>query len=725
MAPELTEKYLQFGFEVDIYSFGIVLWELFTGKSISILKTQGKSIRKKLNIITNNLPKWLDKLILQMVNVQPQKRPTSEFVYNQISKIWISYESNKNSSENKSEYYYPSFEADAYWKYFKQNSNTWKYFLEKEQKLIEENYKKYLNENACSSILIQPFDIFSNSLLLNFNEFKMFENETENPEIYYFRRKRIPKDPHSNTRFVVLSCECNLDSSLSFFVKSKDQTIEDCTDVVLSVTYCYKDEGEFIRTIKTKYPFSLTLQSNENEFVNICIELNGKPLQYFTYPLHFTSQKLPNYEISYFDDLTPQTNLIENFNYFKELNDNSLIPKKEILNILQNQCDVILSTILLHCQEYSPLILLNNGKFEENFGLFNGISGYAYFLLKAAKSGFYDDKKELLLSTAASVLRIAVNRTEYDFSNISFLQGSAGILAVQAVVSYEQKNIQDCASALQKLLKLSRMFSIAPAMFEKDVFEGYSGYMLSLLYVIKYLPPIIYLNSDIKLILERLFKIICNNISNDIIYYKYKNAFDYYGAGHGLAGILFTLLQFKNLSKNNEFKPVILNSIDFLISNIDENKEILVRKFSSEKNYYWCSGIVGIIPTLLMAYQRFKIDKYLHKAIEICDNIWKNGLLKNGFFLCHGTAGSIYSLLHVYHVTDNDTFLNQAFMLCQTINDSRVQSIVNGYQDFGKLHCFSLMEGICGTGCLALDMLKDPKNAAFPGYFNDVQSISM
>ena len=99
MAPELcgfTGGNVAFGKEVDIYAFGIVLWELFSTNTVQdfqLIQQQQKgtainriaALRGGSKSKIGNIPAWLNKLIEKCCSTSPSKRPKASDVVNQLT----------------------------------------------------------------------------------------------------------------------------------------------------------------------------------------------------------------------------------------------------------------------------------------------------------------------------------------------------------------------------------------------------------------------------------------------------------------------------------------------------------------------------------------------------------------------------------------------------------------------------------------------------------------
>ena len=132
--------------------------------------------------------------------------------------------------------------------------------------------------------------------------------------------------------------------------------------------------------------------------------------------------------------------------------------------------------------------------------------------------------------------------------------------------------------------------------------------------------------------------------------YKWYNEY-YMGAAHGMSGILFILLQVKEMLTEKELIELVKPSIDWMMSICFPSSNLpAVLGDNSDRLVHWCHGAPGAIFLFSLAYKVFGDEKYLNHAKKCAEVIWNRGLLKKGYGLCHGTAGNGYGLLYLYQV---------------------------------------------------------------------------
>ena len=202
----------------------------------------------------------------------------------------------------------------------------------------------------------------------------------------------------------------------------------------------------------------------------------------------------------------------------------------------------------------------------------------------------------------------------------------------------------------------------------------------------------------------------------------------YYGAAHGIAGILYILLQFPDWCRDPSNKPWFLATIDSLISvqSPDGNFPPSTNDVEALHLHHWCHGAPGMVYTLYHAHKVLREDKTILRSLDLAlKETWEKGLLKKGFGVCHGIAGSGYAFLIMYRYTGADEHLYAAFKMAEAIRSDEIKKHVDVYMDSQRMVVgvpdfpYSLMEGLGGTICYFCDLLH-PNSAAFPGYDGDI-----
>ncbi|GJV50526.1 LanC-like protein GCL2 [Tanacetum coccineum] len=179
----------------------------------------------------------------------------------------------------------------------------------------------------------------------------------------------------------------------------------------------------------------------------------------------------------------------------------------------------------------------------------------------------------------------------------------------------------------------------------------------------------------------------------------------YWGAAHGLAGIMYVLMHFglppdAFADVNKTLKYMINNRFPSGNYPRDEAKR-------SDELVYWCHGAPGVALTLT------KAAEFLEVAIDASKVVWSRGLLKK-VGMCHGISGNAYVFLLLYRMTGNVEFLHKAKAFACFLLD-RAHKLISEGQMHGGDTPYSLFEGIRGMAYLFLDM-NDPANAKFPAH---------
>lgn len=198
---------------------------------------------------------------------------------------------------------------------------------------------------------------------------------------------------------------------------------------------------------------------------------------------------------------------------------------------------------------------------------------------------------------------------------------------------------------------------------------------------------------------------------------------DYLGAAHGVAGILYMLLQFPDWCNEPETKSWIVSTLDHLLA-LQNHGNFPTTTDSVQHGHmsiHWCHGAPGFTALLYRAYEVFNDVKYL-KGMEIAlDCVWKYGILKKGFGVCHGIAGNAYCFLSLYKLTRQEEYYYKAVKMAECMFNDEIKDIIGNYYDPQRYRVgvpdspYSLMEGEAGTICFFSDLLY-PEHSVFPGY---------
>ncbi|EPZ34647.1 hypothetical protein ROZALSC1DRAFT_27046 [Rozella allomycis CSF55] len=179
----------------------------------------------------------------------------------------------------------------------------------------------------------------------------------------------------------------------------------------------------------------------------------------------------------------------------------------------------------------------------------------------------------------------------------------------------------------------------------------------------------------------------------------------YLGAAHGVAGILAVLLQIPKRYWPDNLSEFILESLNFLSSQIKGGKLKATTQSSNDDLVQFCHGPSGITHLLTLAASKSSNDResIVEVAKTCVDTVWQKGILKKGVGLCHGISGNAYACLDLFKLTREKQYLVQTLYFSERCMSWK-QETLNG-----KLRLpdapYSLMEGLCGAVCLWNDLL--------------------
>ncbi|GLT66548.1 hypothetical protein SLA2020_389060 [Shorea laevis] len=185
----------------------------------------------------------------------------------------------------------------------------------------------------------------------------------------------------------------------------------------------------------------------------------------------------------------------------------------------------------------------------------------------------------------------------------------------------------------------------------------------------------------------------------------------YWGAAHGLAGILHVLMDME--LKPDEVEDV-KGTLCYMIKNRYPSGNYPSSEGSeSDRLVHWCHGAPGIALTLVKAAEVYGGKEFLQAAVDAGDVVWNRGLLKR-VGICHGISGNTYVFLCLYRLTGKVEYLYRAKAFACFLLD-RAQKLISEGKMHGGDRPHSLFEGIGGMAYLFLDMT-EPSDARFPAY---------
>lgn len=326
--------------------------------------------------------------------------------------------------------------------------------------------------------------------------------------------------------------------------------------------------------------------------------------------------------------------------------------------------------------------------------VYTGKAGLALLFLKLGE-----------LERAGDLARESLERVSN--SKVTFLCGFSGPLAILAVVESRRGRTVNLAP----ILSLADQVCSVPSSLPDELLYGRAGYLFTLLY----LRAEVGVDSVPSTLLRRVVDSILQSgrdMSREVgsrapLMWAWHDKV-YYGAAHGLAGILAMLLQAKEHLTPCELLEQVKPTVDYLVNTAFPSGNFPSSKGNDkDRLVHWCHGAPGLIPVLLLAHRVWGGDQYLDPAKKAGQLVWERGLLKKGGGLCHGTAGNGYALLHLHLVTGDPVWLYRASCFATWCTNLARPDTVRADRPL------SLFEGLAGTSYFLNEMLS-PATAKFP-----------
>ncbi|XP_020288161.1 lanC-like protein 2 [Pseudomyrmex gracilis] len=344
---------------------------------------------------------------------------------------------------------------------------------------------------------------------------------------------------------------------------------------------------------------------------------------------------------------------------------------------------------------------------SNDYSVYTGIAGIAYLYHQYGKC---DDNSEYI-QTATELLRRCCDKYT-SRHKITLLTGVVGPLALTAVLLHSQGKEAEAKQLISKLMSLSS-YVLEGHGLPDELLYGRAGYLAGLLYVnanVSSAP----IDADlIKKIVSRIINsgssYASSNRCKSPLMFSWHDK-EYIGAAHGLAGILYLLLQARQYLTREQIddyvKPSLyyLQQLKFSSGNFPSSMGN-----NSDKLVQWCHGAPGMPALFCLAFKVFEDDTFLETAVRCGEVIWERGILRKGYSLCHGVAGNGYAFLHLFQQTKDIKYLYRACKFGEWCFDYGAR------QDRDPDRPFSLFEGLAGVICFLLD-LQQPHAAKFPMY---------
>ncbi|XP_075482131.1 lanC-like protein GCR2 [Primulina tabacum] len=341
------------------------------------------------------------------------------------------------------------------------------------------------------------------------------------------------------------------------------------------------------------------------------------------------------------------------------------------------------------------------GKRVDDFDLYTGSLGTAFLLFKAYQ--VTKDKDDLAL--CSDIIK-ACDSASRGSSRVTFICGVAGVCALGAVVAKHIGDEHLCQRYLTQFnqIKLSKDLP-------NEILYGRAGFLWACSFLNKNIGEGTISTARMRAVTDEIIKS-GRKLATGLCPLMYEwHGKKYWGAAHGLAGIMYMLMDMD--LKADEVEHV-KGTLRYMIKNcFPSGNYPSSERSEKDRLVHWCHGAPGIALTLVKAAKVFGSEEFLYAAINAGEVVWNRGLLKR-VGICHGISGNTYVFLSLYQLTGNPKFLYRAKAFACFSHDRAQTSISEGIMHGGD-RPHSLFEGIGGMAYLFLDM-NDPSQARFPGY---------
>ncbi|KAK3156822.1 hypothetical protein QOZ80_2AG0112440 [Eleusine coracana subsp. coracana] len=337
-----------------------------------------------------------------------------------------------------------------------------------------------------------------------------------------------------------------------------------------------------------------------------------------------------------------------------------------------------------------------------DYTLYTGALGTAMLLFKS----FQVTRNQGDLTLAADIVR-ACNEASQGLPFLTFICGRAGVCALGAVIAKhcgDQRMVTQYLSYFDEITVTEKV--------PNEMLYGRAGYLWACLFLNKHISektiPLEHIESVAKDIIKEGRKL--SGKGSSPLMYEWHGK-KYWGAAHGLAGIMHVLM-------HTELRPDEQDDVKDTLRYMIKNRFPSGNYPSSEGNesdrlVHWCHGAPGVALTLAKAYEVFHDDHFKQSAAAAAEVVWNRGLLKR-VGICHGVSGNAYVFLSLYKLTGNIEYLYRAKAFASFLLEKADQLIAEGAMHSGD-RPFSLFEGKAGMAYLLLDMV-NPSESRFPAY---------
>ncbi|KAI3723057.1 hypothetical protein L2E82_34370 [Cichorium intybus] len=347
--------------------------------------------------------------------------------------------------------------------------------------------------------------------------------------------------------------------------------------------------------------------------------------------------------------------------------------------------------------------------------VYTGLLGTALTCLRFYEAtGSHEDLHLSANIVRACATAVANTSTRYT----TFLCGRGGIYALGAVIANHCGDLQNRNIYLSEFLELAqeRALPVGPKEggfgMSYDLLHGRAGFLWAALFINKNIGPETVPSDLLVPIIEAVIAGGRAGASDHALcplMYRWHGT-RYWGAAHGLAGILHVLLHFPLSEEDTED---VKKTLRYMMSKRFPQGNYPCGEGNPRDNLVqWSHGAGGMAITLCKAAQVFPQDReFRDAAIEAGEVVWKSGLLEKAG-LADGASGNAYVFLSLLRLTGDVIYEERAKAFGGFLyrNIGKLKSSANSHG-----HGFSLFQGLAGAACLWSDLYR-PGESRFPGF---------
>ncbi|KAL3527616.1 hypothetical protein ACH5RR_012272 [Cinchona calisaya] len=350
--------------------------------------------------------------------------------------------------------------------------------------------------------------------------------------------------------------------------------------------------------------------------------------------------------------------------------------------------------------------------------VYTGLLGTAFTCLRAYEAtGNLQD-----LRLCSEIIGTCASFAPSSTRHLTFLCGRGGVYALGAVAAHYYGDQQKRDLYLDSFLQVAqeRALPVGPEEggfgMSYDLLYGRAGFLWAALFINKHLGAEAVPNDLLMPVVEAVLaggRAGASNITACPLMYRWHGT-RYWGAAHGLAGILHVLLHFPALSRGDI--EDVKGTLRYMMSNrFPHSGNYPVSEGNPrDKLVQWSHGATGIGITLCKASEVLPSDReFRNAAIEAGEVVWKSGLVKK-VGLADGAAGNAYAFLSLYRLTGESIYEERAKAFASCLYHNQRNATTSNASNGADL-AYSLFPGLAGAACLWFDLLA-PENSKFPGY---------